>query len=56
MAKIPEDIFKRARREMASKGGLARAAALTAEQRRAIAKRAGKTRWAKHRRQKKERG
>jgi hypothetical protein len=49
MAKIPEGIVKRVHQEMAAKGGRARAASLTAEQRRAIAKRAIKIRWARHR-------
>jgi hypothetical protein len=49
MAKVPDHIVKRVRQEMAAAGGRARAASLTAEQRRAIAKRAGKKRWARHR-------
>jgi hypothetical protein len=49
MAKIPDEIVKRVYREAGQKGGRARAAALTAAQRRAIAKQAAKARWARHR-------
>jgi hypothetical protein len=49
MPKIPEEIIKRVYREAAARGGRARAAVLTAAERRAIAKHAAKTRWAKHR-------
>jgi hypothetical protein len=51
MAKIPDDIRKRIYREMAAKGGRARAAALTAPRRRAIAKRAARARWAGHKKE-----
>jgi hypothetical protein len=53
LAKIPDDIVRRVYREMAAKGGQARAAALSATRRRAIAKRAARARWAGHK--KKER-
>ena len=51
LGKIPDDIIRRVYREMAARGGRARASALTAAQRRAIAKRAARARWAGHKKE-----
>jgi hypothetical protein len=48
MKKVPTDLVKRVYRELGAQGGRARAAALTAQRRRAIAKHAARIRWAGH--------